>query len=65
MKRYSVIMNRGWVTITKRTNSLKVARILANLRIWDCAKIYDLSTGCTSLSGRLPYVGKCIHSTKK
>lgn len=65
MKRYCVWMNRGTISVKKKTNSLKLARILANFIFWDYAKIHDLSTGQTCLNGNLLSVGKCIYTKRK
>lgn len=65
MKRYCVWMNRGAIGVKKKTNSLRFAQMLANLKVWDYAKIHDLSTGQTSLNGKLLSVGKCIYTKRK
>lgn len=65
MKRYLITMNRGSISIAKPTNSLKLARMLANSRIWDCARIHDLSTGDVRVSGKLSSIGRCIYTKRK
>lgn len=65
MKRYCVWMNLGAIGVKKKTNSLRLARMLANFRFWDYAKIHDLSTGETCLNGTLLSIGKCIYTKRR
>ena len=41
MKRYLVLMQTKKFLFKKETNSLKLARFLADLNIWKYAKIHD------------------------
>lgn len=60
MKRYFVVMNSKLFGFTKKTNSLKVARWLADLKWWTYAKIHD-----TKADGVNPPWSKCIYINDK
>lgn len=56
MKRYFVLMCTDKFTFEKKTNSLKLAKWLADLKIWRYAKIHD-----SKASDIDPLWSKCIY----
>lgn len=56
MKRYFVIMQGRLFGFTKKTNSLNVARWLADLNCWTYAKIHDAKADDSN-----PPWSKCIY----
>lgn len=56
MKQYFVLVKNRKLGFMVHTNSLKLARWLADLKIWKYAKIYD-----TQASDEIHYFSKCIY----